>query len=97
MQRKHVVVLASEDLVTDLHDQLVGLFGEPLAGVVGGGRGFLQNGIRDDHLSRDQILANAEVLERTLSLCAPELVGGNIDFAEAVGFLANVCHSVLQM
>jgi hypothetical protein len=29
------------------------------------------------------------VFERTLGLCAPELVGGNIYFAEAIGFFAS--------
>jgi hypothetical protein len=35
-----------------------------------------------------------QVLKRTLSLCAPEFVGRNIYFAEALGFLANVRHGV---
>jgi hypothetical protein len=35
MQRKHVVVLAREDLVARLNDQSVLLVVEPLAGVVG--------------------------------------------------------------
>ena len=42
MQRKHVVMLAGEDLVADLNDQFVALVVEPLAGVVGDGGGFLQ-------------------------------------------------------
>ncbi len=35
-----------------------------------------------------------QVLKRTLGLCAPEFVGRNIYFAEAIGFLANVRHLV---
>ena len=91
VQRKHIVMLAGEDLVADLNDQLVALVVEPLAGMVGVGGGFLQDGVGGDHLARDQILADAEVLERALGLRAPELVGGNLDFAEAVGFLAYPC------
>ena len=90
VQREHVVVLAGEDLVADLNDQLVRLVVEPLAGMVGVGGGFLQDGIGGDHLARDQILADAEMLERALGLCAPELVGRNIDLAETVGFLSDV-------
>ena len=86
------MMLAGEDFVTDLNDQPVGLVGQTLVGMVGDGCGFLQNGVRDDHLARHQVPANAEVLERALRLCAPEPVGRNIDFAETIGFLANVSH-----
>jgi len=41
MQWEHVVMLAGEDLVTDLNDQLMGLVLEPLAGMVRVGGGFL--------------------------------------------------------
>ena len=69
-------MLAGEDLVTDLNDQLVALVVEPPAGMVGIGGGFLQDGVGGYHLARDQVLADAEVLERALGLRAPELVGG---------------------
>ena len=81
MQRKHVVVLAAQDLVGDLDDQRVDLVVEPLAGMVGIGRGFLEDGIGGDHLARDQVRADAEMFERPLGLRAPELVGGDLDFA----------------
>src|SRR5437763_47432 len=81
---------AGEDFVADLNDELIGLVLEPLAGMIGVGRGFLQDRVGSDHLPRDQILADAKVLEGTLGLRAPQLVGGNVDFAQAVGFLANV-------
>ena len=98
MQRKHVVMLAGEDFVADLNDQLVALIVEPLAGMVGVGGGFLQDGVGGDHLARNQILADAEMFERALGLRAPQLVGGNIDLAEAVGFFSSACHyGFLQM
>jgi hypothetical protein len=53
MQWEHVVMLAGEYLVTDLNDQLVGLVIKPLAGMVRVGGGFLQNGVRGNHLTRD--------------------------------------------
>ena len=87
-------MLAGENLVAHLHDQLVPLVVEPLAGMVGIGGGFLQDGVGGDHFARNQILPDAEVLERALGLRAPELVGRNIYFAEAIGFLANVRHLV---
>ena len=64
-------MLAGEYLVTDLNDQLVGLVVEPLAGVVRVGGGFLQNGVRGNHLTRDQVLADAEVFKGALGLGAP--------------------------
>ena len=86
-------MLAGQDLVADLHDQLVRRVVEPLAVVVGVGRRLLQDGVAGDHLARDQVLADAEMLERALGLGAPQLVGRNAHLAEAVGFLANVCHA----
>ena len=87
-------MLASKDFITDVNDQLVALIVEPLACMVGIGGGFLQDGVRANHLAWDQILADAEVLKRALGLGAPELVGGNIHFAQAVDFLANVRHLI---
>src|SRR5260370_13855793 len=94
MQRKHVLMAAGEDLITDLDDQLVVLFVEPLAGIVGIGGSFLQNGVRANHFARHEVLADAEVLKRALGLGAPELVSRNVDYAEAISFLANICHLV---
>ena len=87
------MVLAGEDFVAHLNDQLVTLVVEPLAGVVGDGSGFLQNRVGGNHLARDQIPADAEVLERALRLRAPELVRGNIDFAEAVSLGSRSRHA----
>ena len=94
MQREHVVMLAGENFVAGLNDQLVTLIVEPLAGVVGGGGGFLQGGIGGDHLARNQILADAEMLERALGLSAPQLVGRHFDHAEAVGLFSHVGHGI---
>src|SRR5258708_2402411 len=92
MQREHVVMLAVEDLVADVNDQLVGLSIEPVAGVICIGRRFLQDRISQNHLARHQILADAEMLERTLRLRSPELVGGNVDLAETVPLFATLAH-----
>ena len=93
MQREHVMMLAGQNLVADLHDQLVALVIEPLAGVVRVSGGFLQNGVRRNHLARNQILADAEVFKRALGLSAPEFVSGNLDLAKAVGFGAIFRHN----
>src|SRR5258707_10192517 len=71
MQWKHVVMLAGEYLVTGINDQLMGLVLEPLADMVRVGCGFLQNGVRSNHLARNEVLADAEVLKGALGLSAP--------------------------
>src|SRR5215470_18558517 len=90
VQRKHVVMLAGQNFVASLRDQLVLLIAQSFAGMVCFRSSFLQNGIGRDHLPRDQVLADAEMFERTLSLRAPQLVIANIDFAETISLLANV-------
>src|SRR5215470_17828004 len=83
-------MLANEDFVAGLNDQLVMLIVKPLAGMVGCGSGFLQDRIGGDHLTRNQILADAEMLERALGLSTPELVRRNLDFAETIGLLTKL-------
>src|SRR6516164_8407655 len=68
VQRKHVVMLAREDFVTGLNDQLIALIIKPLAVVVGNGGSFLQRGVGLDHLARDEVLADAEMFKRALGL-----------------------------
>jgi len=86
------MMLAGQDLVANLYDQPVRLVVEPLACVVRIGRRLLQDGIGGDHLARDEVLADAEMLERPLGLRAPQLIGRHVHFAETVGLLADVCH-----
>src|SRR5258708_26742531 len=64
---------------------------EPLADMVGVGCGFLQNGVRSNHLARNEVLADAEVLKRALGLSAPKPIGWDFDFAERVFLYSNVC------
>lgn len=92
MQWKHVAVVAGEDFVAAVHDQPVNIVGEPAAGMVHIGCGFLQLGIGTDHLDRHQILADAEMLQGALGLGTPQPIGGNVDLSEAVGFLPHVRH-----
>jgi hypothetical protein len=51
VQREHIVVLTREDFVTDLHNQIVALLIEALAGKICIGRAFLQNGIGGNHFA----------------------------------------------
>jgi hypothetical protein len=92
VQREHFVMLAGENLVADLNDQIVVFLVEPLAGMVGIGGGFLQRGIAGDHFTGDQIFADAEVLKGALGLRTPEFVSRNIYFAEAICFFTNLRH-----
>ena len=87
VQRKHVVMLAGEDLVADLDDQrlLVRRPSRP-AGVVDQRGRLLDDGVGGDHLPRDQVVADAEMLQRALRLRAPQLVGRDMHLAQAVGF-----------
>src|SRR5262249_54803178 len=86
VEGKHVPVLAGEDLVADLDDQPVSLGAETAAGEIGVGCGLLEDRERVDELPGDEVLSDAEVLERALGLGAPQLVCGNADLSQAVAF-----------
>ncbi len=64
-------MLVGEDLVAYLSDQFVGLAVQATAGMVGSGGRALQDRVGGDHFARDQIVADAEMLERALRLRAP--------------------------
>src|SRR3984893_13458151 len=85
-------MLAIEDFIADLNDQCVSAVIEPFAGMIGIGRSLLQDRVGRDHFARYQILADAEMLKRTLSLRAPELVGRDVDLAEAVHLVVHVAY-----
>jgi hypothetical protein len=97
MQREHVLVLAGEDFVASPNDQRVGFVLQAAGGVVRRGGGALEGGIGGDHLARDQILPDAEVLQRALGLRAPQLVGRHRHLAEAVGLGAEFCHVAFHL
>src|SRR5262249_8818426 len=94
VKREHVVMLSGEDLIARLNDQFVSLVIETLAGMVGCGRGLLQGGVGSDHLTRNQVLADAEMLERTLRLSPPQLVCWHFNHAEAICFASHVAHVI---
>src|SRR6266700_2041336 len=79
-------MLTGEDLVARLNDQFVWLVAEPLAGMVRSRRSLLQDRVGRDHLARNQILVDAEVLERALRPSPPQLIRGNFNYAKAIGF-----------
>ncbi len=62
MQRKHVVMLAGEDLIAHLCNQRVESIVETFAGVIGIGRCLLEERISRDHFPWHQVAANAEML-----------------------------------
>src|SRR5215469_14076801 len=74
MQGEHVMMLAGKDFVTGLSDEFVLLIAQSLTGVVDRRGGFFQNGVSGDHFTRNQVLADAEMLERALGLRTPKLV-----------------------
>jgi len=95
VQREHVVVLTGEDFVAGLDDQLVLLIAKPLAGMVCCGSRLLQDGIGGDHLTRNQVLADAEMLERALGLSTPQLIGRHFNHSEAICLSSHVGHLFL--
>src|SRR6266403_5907259 len=97
VQRKHVVMLAVEDFIADLNDQLVRLVIEPFAGSIYVGGCLFQDRVGRDHFARYQILADAEMLERALCLRSPEFVGGDVDLAKAIHLFANVASHVSDL
>ncbi len=84
MQREHVVMLAGENLVACLNDQVVLLVAQSFTVVVGNRGGLFQDRIRRDHLAGNEILTNAEMLEGTLGLCTPELICRHFNETKAV-------------
>src|SRR2546430_16259410 len=63
VQSKHVLVFPGQKFVASLNDESVSLVVEPLPGVVGLSGAFFQRRICCDHLPRDQILSDAEMLQ----------------------------------
>jgi hypothetical protein len=53
------------------------------------GGSLLELGVGADHFDRDQILADAEMLQRPLRLGSPKPISWDVDLAEAVGFLSH--------
>src|SRR5258706_15903325 len=90
-------MLAVEDFIADLNDQLVRLVIEPFAGLIYVGGCLFQDRVGRDHFARHEILADAEMLERALCLRSPEFVGGNVDLAKAVHLFANVASHVFDL
>src|SRR5260370_4169262 len=81
-------MLAGEDVVTGLNNESVPIVVQSLARVVCVGGGFLKGGVGRDHLSRHQIVPDAEMFERALRLRAPEHGAGDFHFAKAVALRA---------
>ena len=48
--------------------------------------------VGDDHLPRDQVLADAEMFQQALRLRAPMLVSRHLDYAKAFGFPSKFYH-----
>jgi hypothetical protein len=58
--------------------------------MVGRGSCALYDRVGNDHLARDQVLTDAEMLQGALGLRAPEFFSRHFDPAQAVGFCAKV-------
>src|SRR5262245_23727720 len=92
VERELVLVLALQDLVADADDQVLRSVAEA-AGLVIDQRGrLLDDRVGGDHFPRDQVVADAEMLQGSLRLGAPELVGRDVDRAETVIFDTSRTH-----
>ena len=90
VQRKHVVVLARENLIASLDNESEALVIETLPGMIGNGRAFLQCGVSGDHLPWNQMESDAKMLQRSLRLRAPQLIRRDFHFAERIRFDADL-------
>jgi hypothetical protein len=81
-----IVMLTGKDFVAGAYDKITHLRVQPAACMVHVGGGLLQNGVRSAHFARNDVLADAEKLRRTLGLCAPQLIGRYSHFAETIAF-----------
>ena len=90
-QRKVVVELACYHLVGGLDDGRRHVLGQEPELVIDLCAGPLELAERPDHLSREALARDLEMLERALRLRAPVAVGGHLDGAHAVG-LASCRH-----
>src|SRR5260370_42391342 len=94
VQRKHVMMLACDNFVANLGDQFVLLVAKPLTGMIGFASCLLQYGISGDHLTRNQIVADVEMLERALGLSAPTFVCADCTPSRCDRYFSCVCSCV---
>src|SRR5271170_3849887 len=86
MQRKHILMLSRENLVTHTNDKRVTLVVEPPASMVRIGGGLFQDGVCGDHLPRDQVRPDAEMFQRALRLRSPKLASRDHHLAQRIFF-----------
>ena len=84
-QRKMIVELAVDHLARGADDGAGAALVEQPELAIGFGRGKLDDAKRANDVHRHPVLADAEILPRSLGLRAPIAVGGNLDRTEAVG------------
>jgi hypothetical protein len=70
MQQEHVAVTARKNSSQNARDQGVNLIRQPAIPVVRGGGG-LYDRVGSDHFARNQVAADAEMLQRALGLRSP--------------------------
>src|SRR5882672_10554921 len=81
MQREHVLMAAGKDLVTSARDQHVDFTRQSTTLQIGRCSCTLYHRVGSDHLTRNQVLTDAEMLQRALGLRPPKLVGRHVTLA----------------
>src|SRR5580704_9544160 len=85
-----IVELAVDDLLRRLHDGFCPAGIERSERQLGFRRGALDDGERPDDRARHALLADTEIIARTLGLRAPVAVRRHFDRAERIGFGAGL-------
>ena len=80
------VMLAGENLIGDLFDQLADLGAEAAVALVDAGGGFFDQAQGVNHRQRHDLLTAGEIAQGALGLGAPVRLGRDLDRPEAVGF-----------
>ena len=93
-QGELIGVLAREHLIGGRIDGSGFFLVQQTQRLVDAGRGLFDLRQRSNDFTRLLLAADVKILQRALRLRAPELVGGYIDQAKSVFFLAGDCHGI---
>src|SRR5208283_1176735 len=92
VKRKLIPMHSREDFVANPDNQIPLLLCKPAAALVSQCRRFLKDGISVYQFARHQVVTDAEVLERTLCLRTPQLVGRHLHLSQAIPLGTELAH-----
>jgi hypothetical protein len=93
MERKHILVLTSQDFITGLKDETKRLIRQATTGVISDCRRFFNHSVGSNHFWGNQVFADTKICKRTLGLRTPQFIRWNLNFAKTIRFFAKIrCH-----